>query len=223
MVWPSICLVTSNSMSISRFCGAALDHALHDAHHPARAFAARRALAAALMLVEGAEAPDGADDVGGLVHDDHRRRAERRARLLECRRNPSAHGCIFSPGTQGTDAPPGITASRLSQPPRMPPQCFSISLLERQCPSLLRRWRACSRGPRRMNSLVPVLLGRPMPANQAPPRRRISGTTAMDLDVVDGGRVAIDAHRCRERRLQARLALLALERSPCSAVSSPQI
>ena len=52
IVWPSICLVTSSSMSISRFCGPSLGHALQHAPHPARAFAARRALAAALMLVE---------------------------------------------------------------------------------------------------------------------------------------------------------------------------
>src|SRR5690606_22104143 len=51
---------------------AAFDHAGHDAHHPARAFPAGRALAAALMLVEGREAPDGLDDVGGLVHHDDR-------------------------------------------------------------------------------------------------------------------------------------------------------
>jgi hypothetical protein len=30
------------------------------------------------------------------------------------------------------------------------------------------------------NSLVPVLLGRPMPANQPGPRRMMSGTTAID-------------------------------------------
>ncbi len=34
---------------------------------------------------------------------------------------------ICAPGTQGTEEPPGMTASRLFQPPRMPPQCFSIS------------------------------------------------------------------------------------------------
>ena len=69
--------------------GAAFDHAGEHAPHPARALAAGRALAAALMLVEIRQAGDGADDVGGLVHDDDRRRAEPRARLAGCR-NPSA-------------------------------------------------------------------------------------------------------------------------------------
>src|SRR5205085_5022442 len=50
--------------------GIAFAQALHDAPHPAGAFAARGALAAALMLVEIAEARDRPDDVGRLVHDD---------------------------------------------------------------------------------------------------------------------------------------------------------
>ena len=48
-------------------------------------------------------------------------------------------------------------------------------------------------------------------ANQAAPRRMMSGTTAIDLDVVDRGRAAIEADIGRERRLQPRLALLAFE------------
>ena len=61
------------------------------------------------------------------------------------------------------------------------------------------------------NSLVPTLFGRPMPANQDAPRRRMSGATAIELDVVDRGRAAVQADIGRERRLQPRLALLALE------------
>src|SRR5690606_4877753 len=34
---------------------------------------------------------------------------------------------ISSALTTGHDAPPGMTAKRLSQPPRMPPPCFSTS------------------------------------------------------------------------------------------------
>ena len=56
--------------------GAAFDHAQHHPVHPAHALAAGGALAAAFMLVEGAEALDGADQVGGFVHHDHARRAQ---------------------------------------------------------------------------------------------------------------------------------------------------
>ena len=56
IVWPSICLVTSSSRSISSMPRVALHHALHHPPHPAGAFAARRALAAAFVLVEVATA-----------------------------------------------------------------------------------------------------------------------------------------------------------------------
>ncbi len=58
---------------------------------------------------------------------------------------------------------------------------------------------------------MPTLLGRPIPANHAAPRRRIVGATAIELDVVHRRRAAIHADRSRERRLQARHALLAFE------------
>src|SRR4029079_14577539 len=51
--------------------------ALHHAPHPAGAFAAPRALAAALVLVEGGVARHDADEIGGLVHHDHLSGAER--------------------------------------------------------------------------------------------------------------------------------------------------
>src|SRR5579862_9632929 len=56
----------------------AFGHAFEHAPHPAHAFAARRALAAALVLVEIRDARHGFDDVGRFVHDDHGRGAERR-------------------------------------------------------------------------------------------------------------------------------------------------
>src|SRR5690242_12326297 len=47
--------------------------ALHHPPHPAGAFAARRALTAALMLVEIGETRNHAHEISGLVHHDHGR------------------------------------------------------------------------------------------------------------------------------------------------------
>ena len=107
--------------------------------------------------------------------------------------------------------PPGITASRLSQPPRTPPAWLLDQLASAGCPSPPRRCRACSRGRRCRRPSCRCCFGRPMPANQAAPRRRMVGATAIALDVVDRRRAAIEPDRRRERRLQPRQALLALE------------
>src|SRR5688500_255546 len=63
--------------------GVALTKLLHRPPHPAGALAARGALAAALMLVEIADAADRTYDVGRLVHDDDGGGAEARAELLQ--------------------------------------------------------------------------------------------------------------------------------------------
>ena len=79
------------------------------------------------------------------------------------------------------------------------------------CTSPLRHCRACSRGRRCRTAWCRCCSAGRSAANQAAPRRRMSGTTAIDLDIVDGGRAAVEADVGRERRLQPRLALLALE------------
>ena len=172
MVWPSTCLVTSSSLSMSRDLGVAFAQPLHHPPHPAGALAARRALAAALMLVEIADAADRADDVGRLVHDDHRRGAEAGAERLQ---PVEVHRRVHDLGRRHQRHRRSARDHRQQIVPAAADAAGMAvdQLAEADRPSIPRPRTGVFTWPEIWNSLVPSFFGLPMPANH-------SGAAAQD-------------------------------------------
>ena len=82
---------------------------------------------------------------------------------------------IASPGSGGTDEPPGMTAlSR--RPPRTPPASSRRS--RNGVPSGTSKFPGRLTCPDTEKHFTPPLFGRPRPMNQSPPLRMIDGTEA---------------------------------------------
>src|SRR6185437_89019 len=190
---------------------AAFGHAFEHAPHPAHAFAARRALAAAFMLVEIRDAGHGADDVGGLVHDDHGRGAERRflvtaaveihqqrVGLIGAGGNERHRRAAWNDGEQIVPAAAhaaGMAVDQFAQ--RNAHLFFHIA------------------GPLDVAGNAEQLGASVVLAADAGEPRRAAphdvGHLRDGLDVVHRGRTAVQPHIGRKRRLEPRLALLAFE------------
>ena len=84
---------------------------------------------------------------------------------------------ITSPGTTGTEEPPGITAFS-SRPPRIPPASSSKSL--NGIPSGTSKFPGFSTWPETENSFSPPEFAVPSSENHLPPLCMITGTEASD-------------------------------------------
>src|SRR5581483_5611002 len=185
----------------------ALDPA-KDLVEPVGALAAGRALPARLVAVEVQQVLGQPDHAGRLVHDDDGRRPEERARLLhpvEARRNVQLLG-------QQDRHRRAAGNDRLQRVPL--PHAAGVVLDERPERHVHRR--LVDAGPPDVAAdavqLGPAVLLRPERRVPLGPIGDDERDVAQRLDVVDGGRLVVEADERGKRRLVARLGALALER-----------
>src|SRR5579863_2279603 len=189
--------------------GTALGHARQHAPHPASALAARRALAAAFVLVEIGDAGDRADQVGRLVHHDHGRGAEAGTQFAQAveihRRIDDLLGRHHAHRRAAGDHRLQIVPAAANA---------AAMLLDQFAERNAHRFFDVA-GPLDMTGYAKQLGADVVrPANGGKPRRPAPQDIRRHrnrLDIVDGGRTAEQTDIGREWRLQPRLALLAFE------------
>lgn len=188
--------------------GAGLE-AVHDLLGPLGTLTARGALAAGLVVVELAQAGDGADHVGGLVHDDDGGRAEPGLRVLE---GVEVHELLVA-DVLGEDRRGRATGNDGLEV--VPAACHATGVLLDQVTEgnghLLfdRGWVVDVTGDtEKLGARVTLAAERVEPVGASPHDGRGDSD---GLDVGNSGWAAEHTDCSRERRLQTGLAWLALE------------
>mmetsp|Transcript_9730 Transcript_9730/g.39603 ORF Transcript_9730/g.39603 Transcript_9730/m.39603 type:complete len:528 (-) Transcript_9730:20-1603(-) len=190
--------------------GVALLHADEQLLEPRRALAARRALPARLVAVEVREAADGGDHVDRLVHDGDRRRAEARATRLQVVEVHERFGALVD-GQHGHRRAAWDDGLEVLPAAADAAAVLVDELAHRDGHFFLDDDRVVdvARDGEQLGAGVVLAAERVEPARAAAQDRRRDGD---GLDVGHRRRAAEDADVRRERRLEPRLALLALER-----------
>ena len=183
---------TSSSRSSSRVLGAPASIFSQDLHHPARAFAARRALAARLVHVELRDAKTELHHAAAIVDHDHRAGAEERLQRRPSSRSRAARRSR-RPSDTGTDEPPGMTAfssrpSECRRRGRRSARAATCRAGARSCPPLTTL-------PDSEKTRVPVEFATPSFAYSAPPMLDDLRDGRDRLDVVDQRRRGVEALR----------------------------
>src|SRR5665213_3535783 len=188
----------------------AFDHAGHDAPHPAGAFAAGRALAAAFMLVEISQPLDRLHHIGGLVHHDHSRGAKTGLLCFEAV-EIHQHRVADGFGNQGHRS-----TARNHRQKIVPATAHAAGVLLDQFAQrnahLVFHIAGLVHMARNAEDLGAGIVG---PANAGKPISAAAQDGGRDRDafhIIDSGGAAIEAHIGGEWRLQPRLALFAFQR-----------
>jgi len=183
---------------------------VHDLLGPLGTLATRGALAAGLVVVELAETGDGADDVGGLVHDDDGGRAETGLRVLE---GVEVHELVVADVLGENRSGRATRDDSLEVVPAANDTSAVLvdELAERDGHLLLDGGRVVdvAGDTEELGTSVALATERVEPASTATDDGRGDSD---GLDVGDSGRATKDTNGSREWGLQAGLAGLALER-----------